>query len=136
MRQSLLVVLTMAVLVGCGGPGDDPLAAGRSVYGDVCSACHGDTGEGGVGPSLSTVLETWPSCEDHIEWVRLGSDGWKAAHGDTYGASGKPVEGGMPPQGGSLTDDEIEAVSAFERVRFGGAEREATLEECGLTDAG
>ena len=85
-----------------------------------------------MGPALSSVMETWPGCADHIEWVRLGSQGWREAHGDTYGATDKPVKGGMPPLGGALTDDEIAAVAAFERVRYGGGDPESVLADCGL----
>ena len=28
--------------------------AGRSLYGENCGACHGDEGEGGIGPALNS----------------------------------------------------------------------------------
>ncbi|HSM02944.1 MAG TPA: c-type cytochrome [Acidimicrobiia bacterium] len=136
MSRVLLLVLCVVALVGCGDSADDPLAEGRSIYGDVCSACHGAGGQGGVGPALSSVLDTWPDCDGHMEWIRLGSDGWKAEHGDTYGATGRAVSGGMPPQADSLTAAEIAAVAAFERVRYGGGDRDAVLADCGLIDSG
>jgi len=135
-RLALFVVGLALVALACAGggdSGDDPIRAGRTIYGNVCSVCHGSTGGGGVGPAFDEVTSTWPECSDHIEWVSLGSDGWKASHGDTYGATGKPVKGGMPSHKDSLTLDEIRRVAAFERIQYGGAERAATLAACGLS---
>ena len=79
----------------CGGTPDGPAAlkAGRGIYGDQCSACHGNRGQGGVGPSMAEVRETWPDCDDHQEWIALGSEGWKAEHGPTYGADDARQQG-------------------------------------------
>jgi mono/diheme cytochrome c family protein len=137
LRFSLGAVFAVAaIVVACGGNGDDPIRQGRGVYGDVCSACHGDAGQGGVGPALSAVRETFPSCSDQIEWVALGSDGWRGAHGGTYGSTAKPVQGGMPGHAEALTPDEVAAVVAFERVRYGGGESSSVLVDCGLAPAG
>jgi mono/diheme cytochrome c family protein len=133
LRFSLLaaVVLLSACATGAATTGEDPLAVGRDVYGRVCSACHGPTGGGGAGPELTGVMETFPACENHVQWVRLGSLRWKDEVGPTYGAPGKEVAGVMPGFEGSLTAGEIAQVAAFERVRYGGADQEATLGECG-----
>ena len=40
----------------------------------------------------------------------------------------------MPGFGSSLSEEQIAAVSAFERVRFGGQEPEAALSDCGLAE--
>lgn len=128
--------LLLAVLAACGGStpaADGPSAdylGGRDTYG-TCAACHGKAGTGGVGPAFASVLETWPSCEDHVEWVSLGSNGWKEAHGDTYGATDKPITGGMPSFA-TLTDEEIRRVALYERVRFGGADEATEAVACGL----
>lgn len=128
------LALTVAV-VGCSdGGGTDPIREGRDVYGRVCSACHGSIGEGGVGPGLGEVLATFPACADQIEWVELGSDGWAGVHGPTYGAGGKAVAGGMPGHQGVLTEREIAAVVAYERVRHGGGGRDQVIADCGLDD--
>ena len=135
MRLRLLLLAAVVLLSACasGGatPGDDPLAVGRDVYGRVCSACHGPTGGGGVGPDLSGVLETFPACDDHMQWVRLGSLRWKDEVGPTYGATAKEIGGVMPSFEGSLTAEEVAQVAAFERVRYGGADEEAALSGCG-----
>jgi hypothetical protein len=40
----------------------------------------------------------------------------------------------MPGFASTLTEEQIAAVSAFERVRFGGQEPEAALTDCGLAE--
>jgi mono/diheme cytochrome c family protein len=127
-------VALAALLAACSGQAtaadDDPLAVGREVYGRVCSACHGPTGEGGAGPALVGLLETFPACEQHILWVELGSNRWKEEVGPAYGATDKEVTGVMPSFQESLTADEIAQVAAYERVRFGGLGSELAVEQC------
>ncbi len=106
------------------------LESGRDIYGANCSVCHGPRGEGEIGPSLRDVAATWPTCAAHVEWVELGSDGWVEKYGGSYGATGKPVVGGMPVFMTILEPDEIAAVAAYERVEFGGEDRDATVAEC------
>jgi mono/diheme cytochrome c family protein len=66
--RQLLACSVLVSLVACDGSngdsGDraatildlegDP-AAGEQVYADECSSCHGVSGEGGVGPAMSSV---------------------------------------------------------------------------------
>lgn len=138
MRVLTSIVVIAVAVSGCSGSSDgSPLAEGKAVYAALCSVCHGSTGDGGVGPALGDVAVTWPSCEDQIAWIRLGSDGWRAAFGDTYGATGKPIEGGMPAQAENLLESEMAAVAAFERATYGGVEESKALVECGVaTDTG
>ena len=138
MRTLIASVLSsVLLLVACGGS-ERPavLRTGRDVYGSTCSVCHGPRGGGEIGPSLESVVETWPTCEEHVQWIELGSDGWRAEFGDSYGATLKPVIGGMPGQGSTLDPEEIAAVAAYERIEFGGLDQEATLIECGLASGG
>jgi mono/diheme cytochrome c family protein len=123
---------------GPGGGGSDFVAMGGELYAGAvtpaatCTACHGPNGQGTAAfPALTGVLTTFGACADHIEWVRLGSAGY-AAEG-TYGDTNKPVQNGMPSHG-SLTDEQLASVAAFERVRFGGANPEETLVDCGLAE--
>jgi mono/diheme cytochrome c family protein len=139
MRLVVLLLVLAAGLVACGqASGADSrlpaeLVAGRDVYGRSCALCHGATGQGGAGPSLADVVETFPDCDDHVAWVRRGSAGHLEAVGPTYGDVGREVRGGMPGFGDSLTDDQIAQVVAFQRHRFGGLEAAAALAGCGLS---
>ena len=125
---------------GRGAPGGgttDFLARGEALFTDTqvaCNVCHGNNGEGGVGPTFAggAVLITFPSCADHVQWVQLGSTGWQAQVGAAYGAQGTLSKGGMPAFGDALGDQDLRSVITFERVRFGGANLEETLADCGL----
>lgn len=122
---------------GAGGGGGDFVAMGEDVYMNAanCDGCHGGQGQGGVGPAFGGVLTTFGSCADHIEWVTLGSQGFLDAGESSYGDTGKPIAGGMPAFGASLTEEQLASVVAFERVRFGGADSAETLTDCGLAPA-
>lgn len=121
-----------------GGDGPDFIALGQDIYdgsavaGVNCAGCHGASGQGaGNFPALTGVLTTFGACTDHIEWITLGSAGFA---GGTYGDTAKSVAGGMPGFAGSLNAEQIAAVSAFERVRFGGQDPDAALVDCGLAE--
>ena len=127
-------MVVIAVSCGPGSVTSESLRAGRDVYGDRCSACHGNRGQGGVGPSLSDVLETWPDCMDQQDWIALGSERWKIERGPTYGADDELVDKVMPEHAETLTLHEIAAVAAFERVEYGSGDRATELEACGVPD--
>jgi len=131
----VLVALTSPACSDGSGDDADSFTRGRTVYGNVCSACHGSAGEGGIGPAMDTVIATWPTCDEHVEWVTLGSDGWQREHGDTYGATNKPVTGGMPPMTEQLTIEEISAVAGFERSQYGGLAPDVATQQCDATIA-
>jgi mono/diheme cytochrome c family protein len=124
------------------GPGDggvDFVALGEQIYtggavaGVNCAGCHGAGGQGSASfPALSGVLTTFGACTDHLEWVALGSAGFRQAGRDTYGDTQKPVTQGMPSFASTLSPEQIAAVAAFERVRFGGGDRDQVGVDCGL----
>lgn len=127
-----------------GGGGVNFIALGESIYqgGEVtgvnCASCHGADGAGaGSFPALTGVLNTFGSCQDHIEWVELGTAGFQAAGRNTYGDTAKQVAGAgnMPAFSASLSAEQIAAVVAFERVRFSGADTETALADCGLVES-
>lgn len=136
MLRPVVMVVTVAIAIGvaCGpsAPSSTELRSGRETYGNVCSTCHGNRGQGATGPSLDQVLTTWPSCADHQRWIALGSEGWKAEVGPTYGATETAITAVMPGQAETLTEREIAEVAAFERVEYGGGDVEAVLADCGL----
>jgi mono/diheme cytochrome c family protein len=134
-RQAGATVVAMIVIgVGCGSGSTTPeLRTGRGVYADNCSSCHGSRGQGGVAPSLAEVNETWPSCDDHQDWIALGTERWKAERGPVYGARETPVTRVMPAHADRLTAEEIAAVAAFERVEYGGGDPATELAACGVT---
>jgi hypothetical protein len=126
------------------GGGQNFVALGERIYsggeaaGVNCAGCHAASGQGlAPFPSLTGVLTTFGACTDHVEWVSLGTQGFENAGESTYGDTAKPLRGTggvMPTFGSSLTPEQIAAVAAFERVRFGGADPETTLVDCGLAE--
>jgi len=138
----LLVDPATGEAVGCDGnpygAGQvDDFGAGEALFAANCAICHGPEGGGGVGPAMAggAVLETFPegSCALQLRWVTGGSAGWPDP---TYGAQGKPVKGGMPTFGASLTDREIAQVVLYERVAFGQEDLETAKADCSSPDAG
>ena len=103
---------------------DEPLTGvelGREVYRTAgCSGCHGGAGEGGAGPALAAgeVELTFPEAAEHVAFVKSGSAPFKGQpYGDPDREGGARIAetGQMPAFGGSLSDEEIEAVVAYER---------------------
>lgn len=123
--------------VGGGGSGQTDFIANGSATFATCAACHGANGQGGAGPALNggAVLTTFSSCSDHVTWVTLGSAGWQAQFGNTYGDTNKPVAGGMQAWGESLSEEEIRSVVLYERVAFGGEPLDTAIADCGLAAA-
>ena len=135
-RALLGAMLIMVVAACASGPeslGDPNLDEGREIFGRVCSSCHGATGSGGSAPALTSILETFPDCETHRQWVTLGSERWKEEVGPVYGAPGKEITAIMPSFAAVLTEEEIQQVASFERFRFAGGEMAAVLADCDLT---
>lgn len=99
--------------------GEGPEVLGEELFaGSGCGGCHGAGGGGGVGPAFTggSIYETFPDFVTHFEWVRLGSAGWQAERGDTYGATQKPVGGGMPGFGeDQLSDHDLLFIVLHER---------------------
>jgi len=108
------------------------LVVGEQVY-STCASCHGANGGGGVGPALNALGEVFSAPVDQIHWVALGSTGWQAEVGDTYGDTDKPVNGGMPAFAESLTPEELTSVIVYERTTFSGLD---PVEEGLVDDAG
>lgn len=71
------------------------MVAGEEVYSTVCAACHGAEGEGAVGPAFAGNTDL-----EDAEFVAT-----IIIHG----------QGGMPPFGDQLDDDEVAAVATYIR---------------------
>ena len=97
-----------------------PLALGTEVYAK-CAGCHGGGGGGGSGPAMAdgAVLTTFPAFADQLEWIILGSQGFLDDGRTSYGATDKPIQGGMPAWD-TLTAQELIGVVRHEREVFGG----------------
>jgi len=110
--------------------------SGETIYAERCSACHGANGAGGANfPALAggAVVETFGSCTDQVDWIALGTAGYQEAGIATYGDTEKPVGGaGVPMPGfeGVITEQELVAVTLYERVAFGGEDVAVAEELC------
>ncbi len=62
-------------LQGSDGSTPTPPSAGAALYATHCSACHGDTGQGAIGPAL---VDSELSLEEFVEITRIGAG---AMHG-------------------------------------------------------
>lgn len=82
-----------------GDPAPDVKAGGR-IYAARCASCHGDSGEGGSGPSLVGIGRAFETAEGQEAFVKTGG-------------------AGMPAFGQILSDDETRDVVAYTRQTFG-----------------
>jgi glucose/arabinose dehydrogenase/mono/diheme cytochrome c family protein len=82
---------------------------GQQVYAQVCAACHGANGEGGVGPALAGNQNLRDA--NHVADMIL--------HGGN----------GMPAFGGQLSDEQVAAVATHERTSWGNDFGAVTVEE-------
>jgi cytochrome c-L len=81
------------------------LAKGRELYSGNCSGCHGQTGQGGMGPSLNDGGWVYP---------KNGTD--EGLFATIFGGARAP----MTPKSGSLTLDEMLHVMAWVRNIYTG----------------
>jgi mono/diheme cytochrome c family protein len=108
------------------------LDAGAEIYASKCASCHGGSGAGGVGRKLSEgeVLKTFPTIEQQLEFVKVGSDGFLGQpYGDPDRDGGAHIGGTfgsakMPAFTDSLTDQELLEVVRHEREKLSGEKPE------------
>jgi len=87
--------------------------AGEETFEHQCSACHGKTGEGVIGPSLRDKV--WLGVEGDIDdkvIFAIITNGTQP--GLEY--AGRPAKGGMPPFGNALTQKQIWELIAYIRM--------------------
>lgn len=70
--------------------------SGEGIYLRVCATCHGRVGDGGTGPNIRQVWERLAPAE-HLEIVVIGRNE-------------------MPAFGRSLSEEDVAAVVAYQRV--------------------
>lgn len=89
-------------------PIDGDIQLGRTVYEENCAVCHGENGEGDVGPAIANPAMLALTTDAFIRYaVENGRDGTQ-----------------MPPFSGVLSSDEMDGVTAFLRSRATGWEVE------------
>lgn len=108
-----------------------PMGAGAEVYSSSCQSCHGADGEGGAGRQFNEgeVELTFPHIEDQLRFVYFGTDKYVQAGVEIYGDPNRPggphhagdLPGGMPAQGGVLTDAAILEAVCHERFGLPGS---------------
>jgi cytochrome c oxidase subunit 2 len=76
-------------------------ALGKQVFQGVCASCHGLSGQGGIGPAISTSS----TLQDKAALAQLVKNG----------------AGQMPAVGNTWDDRLVNALSAYLKQRFGGA---------------
>ena len=96
----------------------DGACAGRGVYGDRCSSCHGNRGQGGVGPSLADVRDV-ARVRRPTGMDRVGERKMEGRARPDYGANDTPVTKVMPGHAETPHSRRDRAVAAFERVEYG-----------------
>jgi cytochrome c oxidase cbb3-type subunit 2 len=92
----------------------DPLAIkqGEALYKQHCSACHGDSGQGGIGPSLVDKMFLYVAGDvpddDYFEVINNGTQPGMIEDGRT-------AKGGMPSFSNTLEKNKIWALVAYIR---------------------
>jgi mono/diheme cytochrome c family protein len=97
-----LAVVTVGLSGACSSSDDqsqEPPRTGAAIYRAVCATCHGQSGQGFVGPSLYDVAARYP---DQAEQIALVTNG----------------RAQMPAFGGQLTPEQISTVVDYTRTRF------------------
>jgi cytochrome c oxidase cbb3-type subunit 2 len=89
------------------------VATGEDLYEENCSICHGDNGEGDIGPSLiDTIVVNVEGDLSDAHYMQIISNGLE----EGMVLEGRSVaEGGMPPFGEELSKDEIWSLISFIR---------------------
>lgn len=90
----------------------DAILAGKGVYEDFCSDCHGASAEGDIGPSLVDdmflYIEGDLADDDYFELINNGTE-------EGHVEEGRTMQGGMPPFADELSRDEIWSVISYIR---------------------
>ncbi|HEX6068384.1 MAG TPA: discoidin domain-containing protein [Longimicrobiaceae bacterium] len=119
-------ILEQAAAEAAGGPFAGPqfsdadralLARGATIYGELCSQCHGETGRGtpaGEGQTIAPALAGSPRVQGHREYVIK-----TLLHGMTGPIEGTSYPGGMMLPMGENDDQWVAAVASYIRKALG-----------------
>ena len=90
----------------------EAIARGKDLFEENCAMCHGDNGEGDIGPSVIDDVFLYASGDlpdnNYYEIILNGTD-------EGMVVKGRTAKGGMPPFGDELQKDEIWSVVSFIR---------------------
>lgn len=104
MLRRLLAVLgitagTSLLIASCGGGSEADVERGATIYAQQCARCHGDEGQGNLGPSLVGIADLFQEASGQELFVSNGG-------------------AGMPRFADILSEDEIRDVVAYTRQTF------------------
>jgi len=115
----LLLFLSIASLAAAqDAPPSEVMTKGQQVYMMVCFACHQPTGLGLPGMFPPLASSDWASATKPDRLIRMvlhGVAGPITLNGKPF-TTPAPI---MPPQGASLSDDQIASVLTYVRNSFG-----------------
>lgn len=138
--NSFLVLALLLSMLGAAAaqvPGGRPdpaqadLAAGRAIYGQYCSSCHGANGEGAPGwqmpdvrgelpaPAHNATGHTWRHADAAL--YEMVSEGWR----DPFNRTDRQT---MPAFGDRLSAQEIRAVISYLKTLWTAEQRQAQAE--------
>ena len=110
-------------------PGSGSAKEGARIFADKCSACHGETGSGGLAPMLikpATPLKNPPPCLSPC----IGPNSVMALHSPYATTIWDYIHRAMPfGQEGSLKPDEVYAITAFLLYKNGVIKEDAVLNQ-------
>jgi cytochrome c oxidase cbb3-type subunit 2 len=90
----------------------EAIAIGKELFEENCSMCHGDNGEGDIGPSVIDDVFLYVKGDladnNYYEIINNGTD-------EGMVKKGRTAKGGMPPFGDELQKDEIWSLVSFIR---------------------
>lgn len=118
MSRLLLFLSITSLAAAQDAPHPEVMTKGQQVYMMVCFACHQPTGLGLPGmfpPLASSDWASAPKPDRLIRMVLHGVTGPITLNGKPF-TTPAPI---MPPQGASLSDDQIACVLTFVRNSFG-----------------
>jgi cytochrome c oxidase cbb3-type subunit 2 len=109
------------------GTSPQAVSRGQKLYEGSCSACHGDEGHGGIGPSLTDDVFLGQPGDGtdgaYFAIISQGSDAKKA-----IGRAGSP-DGGMEAYAGQLSPDDIWSIVSWIRAQQSHERKESPATE-------